>query len=165
MSILKYTAPCMIGFNCPCPFEMPEKFPSRHWKLYIREKFTGWTILKMLYQLSATQISLFRVNFLKNDHFTWSLRIAQDTIEVLKVLFPKKAFINGKSSQYKNRSLKIFEEELFCCPLDRNFAVLIEISNSDQSVGSVRVTRVTNDVPEAVYLESHCCNVSDKNSR
>ena len=141
MNIPKYTAPCMIGFNCLCHFEMPEKSPSRHWKLYIREKFNGWTILKMFYQLSATPLR-------------YSKFYSQRKIYKRK--------INGKSSQYKNRSLKIFEEELLCHPLDRNFAVLTEISNSEQSVGS---TRVTNDVPEAVYLESHCCNVSDKNSR
>ena len=79
--------------------------------------------------------------------------MAQDTIEVLKVLFPKKAMINGKSSEYKKRFSKIFEEELFCRPLDRNFAVLTEIFTSDQSVRSVRVTQVAIKVLEAVYPE------------
>ena len=42
--------------------------------------------------------------------------MAQDTISILKILSPKKALINGKSSEYKKRFLKIFEEDLFCCP-------------------------------------------------
>ena len=63
--------------------------------------------------------------------------MVQDTIEVLKVLFPKKALTNGKSSERKKRFwFKIFEEKLFCHPLDRNFAVLTEILTSDQSVRS-----------------------------
>ena len=49
--------------------------------------------------------------------------ITEDGTRHVKVLFPKKAF------------WKIFEEELFCRPLDRNFAVL----TSDQSMWSVRV--------------------------
>ena len=50
--------------------------------------------------------------------------MAQDTIEVLKVLFPKKALINEKSSEYEKRLWKTFEEDqLFFRPLDRNFAV------------------------------------------
>ena len=52
--------------------------------------------------------------------------MAHDTIEVLKVLFQKKALINGKS-EYKTKFWQIFEEELFICPLDQNFAVLTEM--------------------------------------
>ena len=59
--------------------------------------------------------------FFLNDHLTGSLRTAQDTIEVFKVLFPTKALINGKSSEHNKRFWKIFEEELFCRHLDRNF--------------------------------------------
>ena len=74
-----------------------------------------------------------------NDYLTRSLGIAQDTIEVLEVLFQKKNFdINRKSSEFRN----IFDEELFCYPLDRNFPVLTEILTSDQPVRSVRVTQV-----------------------
>ena len=69
---------------------------------------------------------------LLNDHLTRLLTMVQDTIEVLKVLFPKKALINGKSSEHKKRFWKIFEEKLFCHPL----AVLTEILTSDQSVRS-----------------------------
>jgi len=53
-----------------------------------------------------------------HDHLPRSLRIAQDTIEVLKVLFPKKAFINGKLSGSKKRFWKIVEEKLVCLLLD-----------------------------------------------
>ena len=67
--------------------------------------------------------------------------MAQDTIEVLKVLFPKKALINEKSSEYEKRLRKTFEEDqLFFRPLDRNFAVLTEILTTDQSVRSVSDT-------------------------
>ena len=38
------------------------------------------------------------------------LRMAQNTIEVLKVLFPKKALINGKSSEYKKTRSFEFED-------------------------------------------------------
>ena len=69
--------------------------------------------------------------------------MAEDTIEVLKVLFSKKALINGKSSEYKKRFWKIYEEEIFCRPLDRNFAFFTESLTSNQSVRSVRVTQVT----------------------
>ena len=34
--------------------------------------------------------------FMMNDHLTRILRMAQDTIEVLKVLFPKKSFDKQK---------------------------------------------------------------------
>ena len=51
--------------------------------------------------------------------------MAQDTIEVLKVLFPKKALINGKLSEYKNIFWKIFEEELF--PLTRISLFLLKL--------------------------------------
>ena len=37
--------------------------------------------------------------------------------------------------------------------LDRNFAVLTEISTSDQSVRSVRLTQVARKILEAVYPE------------
>ena len=38
--------------------------------------------------------------------------MAQDTIVVFKVLFPKKALINGKSSKYTKRLWKIFERKV-----------------------------------------------------
>ena len=79
--------------------------------------------------------------------------MAEDTIEVLKVLFSKKALINGKSSEYKKRFWKIYEEELFCHPLDRNFAFFTKNLTSNQSVRSVRVTQVTINTVEAVYPE------------
>ena len=79
--------------------------------------------------------------------------MAQDTIEVLKVLVSKKGSINGKSSQYKKRFWKIFEKELSCRRLDRSFAVLTELLTSDQLVKSVRVMQVTIKVVEAVYPE------------
>ena len=62
------------------------------------------------------------------------MRMALETIEVLKVkiLFLKKALINVKLSECKKKFLKIFEKELFCRPLDRNFVVLTEIFTSDQ---------------------------------
>ena len=50
--------------------------------------------------------------------------MAPATIDALKVLFPKKALMNGKSSEYKRRFSMIFEEEFLCRPLDRNVAVL-----------------------------------------
>ena len=64
--------------------------------------------------------------------------MAQDIIELLKVQL-KKALINRKSSEYKKIFLKSFEKELFCNPLDRNFAVFAEIFISDQSVRSMKV--------------------------
>ena len=68
--------------------------------------------------------------------------MAQDNIEVLKVLFPKKALINGKSLECKKRFWNIFEEDFFWLPLDRNIAVLTKILTSDRSVRSVRISRV-----------------------
>ena len=61
--------------------------------------------------------------------------MAQDTIEVPKVLLSKKALINGKSSEYKMRFWKIFKEELsvFLPSLDRNFVVLTELFTSDHT--------------------------------
>ena len=49
------------------------------------------------FQLFATQIALFCnfTEFYLNDHLTSSLRMAQDTIAVLKVLFPKKTLIKN----------------------------------------------------------------------
>ena len=47
--------------------------------------------------------------------------MAQDTIEVLKVLLPKKVLINEKSWKYEKRFWKIFEEKLYCYLLVRNF--------------------------------------------
>ena len=79
--------------------------------------------------------------------------MAQDTIGLLKVLLQKKAVINTKSSEYKKRFSKIFEEEIFCLPLDRNFTVLTEMFTIFQSVRSVRVTQVAINVLEAVYPE------------
>ena len=51
-----------------------------------------------------------------NDNLARSLRIAQGTIEVLKVLFLKKASINRNSSEYKNIFWKIFE---YCYNISR----------------------------------------------
>ena len=52
-----------------------------------------------------------------NDHLTKSLRMAHDTIEVFKVLFPSKALI--KSSEYKKRFMKIFERSLSAVSLTK----------------------------------------------
>ena len=76
--------------------------------------------------------------------------MAQDTIEVLKVLLTKKALIK--------RSRKSFEEELFCRPLDQNFAVLTVILTTDQPVRSVRVTQVAIKVLQPVYPEKTLIN-------
>ena len=47
--------------------------------------------------------------FYFNDHLARSLKMSQDLIGVLKVLFPKKAFINGKSSERKKGFWKILK--------------------------------------------------------
>ena len=39
--------------------------------------------------------------------------MAQDTIGVLKYLFPKKALVNGKSSEYNKKCWKTFKDKLF----------------------------------------------------
>ena len=61
---------------------------------------------KLLKICPTAKFQCFNSIFL-NDHLTrspsYKVTEAQDTIEVLKVLFPKKALINGKSAEYKNR--------------------------------------------------------------
>ena len=77
--------------------------------------------------------------------------MAQNMIEVLKVLFPKNALINRKSSEHNKIFSKIFEEEPSCRPHDQNFAFLAEILTSDQSVRSMRVTRVAIKVLKDIF--------------
>ena len=78
-------------------------------------------------------------------NWTWSLRMAQNTIVVLKVLFPNKALINGHSSKYKKRFWNIFENNLSCRLLDRNFAVCLNlwpVANHSLGLWELRVTQV-----------------------
>ena len=81
--------------------------------------------------------------------------MGQDTIRVLKVIFPKKVVLNAKSSEYRKRFSKIFEVELFCRHFDQNFTVLTKRFTSFQSV---RVTQVVINVLHWKWYARYLCS-------